>query len=57
MTGTRTLKEIVLLVLADIQAKGFDVLDRIPSGEYAAFRPFELAGAVNRLRSIRMRQC
>jgi predicted ABC-class ATPase len=56
MTGTRTLKEIVRLVLEDIDRKGFDVLDRVPSGEYAAFRAFELAGAINRLRSIRMLQ-
>ncbi|MCP4229015.1 MAG: ATPase, partial [bacterium] len=44
MTNQRTLKEIVGLVLADIQQKGFDVLDRVPSGEYTVFRPFELAG-------------
>lgn len=49
-----TLKEVVENVLADIREKGFDVLDRIPSGEYVGFRCFELAGAINRLRSICM---
>lgn len=56
MQGGRTLKEVVQRVISDIDEKGFDVLDRIPSGEYVVFRAFELAGAINRLRSIRMRQ-
>lgn len=56
MQGNRTLKEITQKVLSDVEEKGFDVLDRVPSGEYVLFRPFELAGAINRLRSIRMRQ-
>jgi len=56
MQGNRTLKEIIRDVLSAVDEKGFDVLDRVPSGEYAAFRGFELAGAINRLRSIRMRQ-
>ncbi len=56
MQGNRTLKEITQKVLSDIEEKGFDVLDRVPSGEYVIFRPFELAGAINRLRSIRMHQ-
>lgn len=56
MGENHTLKEIVRLVLSDIEEKGFDILDRIPSGEYVFFRPLELAGAINRLRSIRMNQ-
>lgn len=56
MQENRTLKEIVRKVLSDIEKTGFDVLDRVPSGEYAAFRAFELAGAINRLRSIKMKQ-
>ena len=51
-----TLKEIVEKTLSDIREKGFEILDRIPSGEYVLSRKFELAGAINRLRSIRMRQ-
>jgi predicted ABC-class ATPase len=56
MNENRTLNDIAEKVLMDIQEKGFDILDRIPSGEYVAFRKFELAGAINRLRSIRMIQ-
>ncbi len=56
MDENRTLDEIAEKVLMDIHEKGFDVLDRVPSGEYVAFRKFELAGAINRLRSIRMKQ-
>lgn len=54
MSPGTTLKEVVQKVLGDIHRQGFDILDRIPSGEYAAFRSFELAGAINRLRSIKM---
>jgi predicted ABC-class ATPase len=50
----RTLAEVAQAVLNDIQEKGFDILDRVPSGEYAAFRKFEFAGAINRLRSIKI---
>jgi len=55
MNETLSLKEIAEKVLMDIHEKSFDILDRIPSGEYAAFRKFELTGAINRLRSIRMK--
>jgi predicted ABC-class ATPase len=53
MTKQYTLKEVVENVMADIKEKGFDLLDRIPSGDYASFRSLELAGAINRLRSIK----
>lgn len=35
---------------------GLDVLDVVPRGDLAAFRRFELAAALNRLRSLRIRQ-
>jgi predicted ABC-class ATPase len=56
MDEQRTLKQITEKTLVDIQEKGFEILDRIPSGEYVVFRTFELAGAINRLRSIQMNQ-
>jgi hypothetical protein len=56
MSENRTLNEIAEKVIRDIEEKGFDILDRVPSGEYVVFRKFELAGAINRLRSIRMKQ-
>lgn len=54
MKEGRTLREVVDIVLTQIRIRGFDVLDRIPSGEYVGFRRFELAGAINRLRSMHM---
>lgn len=57
MKGQTTLKEVVQKVLSDILQHGFDILDRIPSGDYAAFRDLELAGAINRLRSIEIENC
>jgi predicted ABC-class ATPase len=56
MNGSATLTEVTEKVLTDISQKGFDILDRIPSGEYVEFRKSELAGAINRLRSIQMLQ-
>jgi len=56
MDEQRTLKEITEKTLSDIREKGFEILDRIPSGEYVMSRKFELAGAINRLRSIKMNQ-
>jgi hypothetical protein len=56
MNEQRTLKQIIEKTLAAIREKGFEILDRIPSGEYVLSRKFELAGAINRLRSIRMNQ-
>ena len=56
MDGSRTLKNIVNAVLKDIREKGLDVLNPRPVGDYAAFRGFELAAAINRLRTILVRQ-
>jgi predicted ABC-class ATPase len=56
MGGRQTLAEIAGRIITDIKEKGFDILDCIPSGEYAGFRKYELIGAINRLRSIHMEQ-
>lgn len=51
--GRRSLSEILDLVMADIEAKGLDVLDRRRAGEFARFRRHELGAAFNRPRSFR----
>ncbi|MEG4057634.1 MULTISPECIES: ABC-ATPase domain-containing protein [unclassified Microcoleus] len=50
--GKRTLSEIIDLVIADIDAQGMDILSPFPEGDFAMFRRFELAAAINRLRSL-----
>ncbi|WP_293157343.1 ABC-ATPase domain-containing protein [Microcoleus sp. bin48.metabat.b7b8b9.023] len=52
MDGKRTLSEIIDLVMADIDAEGMDILSSFPEGDFAMFRRFELAAAINRLRSL-----
>jgi len=47
--------EAIEQVMADIEAEGLDALQRQPAGDYAAFRPLELAAALNRLRSLRVK--
>ena len=55
MDGQRTLAEILSLVLADIERDGLDVIDRRAMGDYAAFRGIELAAALNRLPTLRVK--
>jgi predicted ABC-class ATPase len=52
MDGKRTLAEIIDLVMADIDDRGMDILSPFPEGNFAMFRRFELAAAINRLRSL-----
>ncbi|MBE9093212.1 ABC-ATPase domain-containing protein [Tychonema sp. LEGE 07203] len=52
MDGKRTLSEIIDLVMADIETEGMDILSSFPEGDFAMFRRFELAAAINRLRSL-----
>ncbi len=56
MDGKRTVKEIVDRVTQDISEKRLDVLSPRPIGDYAAFRGLELACAINRLRTLSVRQ-
>lgn len=56
MDGRRTLKNIVDAVLEDIGESSLDVLSPRPVGDYAVFRGFELAAAINRLRTLLVRQ-
>jgi predicted ABC-class ATPase len=56
MDGTRTLDEVVRAVAAEVAEDGLDTLAPHPVGGLAAFRPFELAAAMNRLRTLRAGQ-
>ena len=56
MDGDRTLEEIISEVLRAISEKGLDVLNPQLMGNYAAFRGLEMAAAINRLRSLRIKQ-
>jgi predicted ABC-class ATPase len=55
MDGKRTLGEIVDSVQKDIEEKGLDVLSPRPVGDFAGFRNLELAAAINRLRTLRVK--
>ncbi len=55
MDGSRALAEIITEVLAEIAEGGLDVLNPRPMGDYAVFRGLELAAAINRLRSLRVK--
>jgi len=56
MDGVKTLREITSLVMMDIERSGLDVLKKKVSGNYAEFRKLELAAAINRLRTLEVRQ-
>jgi len=50
-----TLPEILNRVMADIESQGLDVLSNMPEGDLVLFRRFELAAALNRLRTLKVR--
>lgn len=50
-----TLPEILNRVMADIESQGLDVLTNIAEGDLVLFRRFELAAALNRLRTLKVR--
>ena len=56
MDGRRTMREVIEAVMRDIREKGLDVLSPRPVGDYAEFRGLELAAAINRLRTLRVKQ-
>ncbi len=55
MDGTRTLPEILKLVMRDLVDQGIDIIDRRRMGDYALFRGLELAAALNRLPTLRVK--
>lgn len=52
----RTIGEILDLVMADIESGGLDILTQFPECDLAIFRRFELAAAIDRLRSLKIVQ-
>ncbi|MDG6256273.1 MAG: ABC-ATPase domain-containing protein [Methanomicrobiaceae archaeon] len=56
MDGQKSLSEVVHSVEARIREHGLDAIGPQPAGDYAEFRPFELAAAINRLRTMCMKQ-
>jgi predicted ABC-class ATPase len=55
INGCSTLPEILDRVMADIESQGLDVLTNMPEGDFVLFRRFELAAALNRLRTLKVR--
>ena len=56
MSETRTLSDVLDALMAEIADEGLDVLAPFVVGDLAEFRRFELAAALNRLRSLRVAQ-
>jgi predicted ABC-class ATPase len=54
MNGARSMAEILDLVEARINSQGLDVLDPRKTGNLATFRRFELAAALNRVRTLKV---
>jgi len=52
--GRRTLRESLADLMDEIRRDGLDAIDPRQSGDHAAFRVFELAAALDRLRSLRV---
>lgn len=53
--GRCSLPEVLNQVMADIETQGLDILSHLPEGDLVLFRRFELAAALNRLRSLKVR--
>ncbi len=56
MDGKRTLKEIIDLVLIDLDRESLDILPPYITGDLAHFRGIELAAAINRMRTLVVKQ-
>jgi len=52
--GKISLIDAIDLVLADIEERGLDAIAPFPQGNLAEFRRFELAAAMNRLRTLKV---
>lgn len=53
--GVKTLPEILDKIMADIEENGLDIISPFPQGDLAMFRRFELAAAINRLRTLQVK--
>ena len=56
MDGKKTMGQVLEAVLCNVDKDGLDVLSSKPVGNYAEFRGLELAAAINRLRTLTVRQ-
>ncbi|MEA5536186.1 ABC-ATPase domain-containing protein [Crocosphaera sp. XPORK-15E] len=54
MNRQNTLSEILDNVIIDVNSKSLDILSEFPQGDFVLFRRFELAAALNRLRSLKV---
>ena len=54
MDGTKTLRDVVESVIEDINTNGLDVISERINGNFAEFRSFEMAFAINRLRGLKV---
>ncbi|MEX2570351.1 MAG: ABC-ATPase domain-containing protein [Gemmatimonadota bacterium] len=50
--GSRTMDDALACVLRSIAEEGLDLVDDRATGDYTAFRIFEMAGVLNRLRGL-----
>ncbi len=53
--GEKTLPQILDQIMNDIAAKGLDIIAPFPQGDLAIFRRFELAAAINRIRTLEVK--
>lgn len=56
LDGRRTLREALEGLMDEVRDEGLDTIDARQTGDHAAFRVFEVAAALNRLRSLRVRE-
>ena len=55
LDGRRALREALAGLMEEIRGGGLDVIDSRQPGDYAEFRIYELAAALDRLRTLRVR--
>ncbi|MEQ8962036.1 MAG: ABC-ATPase domain-containing protein, partial [Coleofasciculus sp. C2-GNP5-27] len=55
INGRHTVAEVLNRMMADIESQGLDLLGNLPEGDLVLFRRFELAAALNRLRTLQIR--
>ncbi|HEY9865209.1 MAG TPA: ABC-ATPase domain-containing protein [Candidatus Obscuribacterales bacterium] len=53
--GEKTLPQILDQMMNDIATKGLDIIAPFPQGDLAIFRRFELAAAINRIRTLEVK--
>lgn len=55
MQAGQTVPEVIARVMQELERGGLDLLDMRPTGDFVAFRPYELAAALNRLRTLQVK--